>query len=285
MKTGRKGNHRPGYTGIAGAGKWKRLFFSFFLPGVLMSMLFAVRAAAAPADSFPALDAKGSISLTVLDGRTKAPVAGGNLKLYQVAAVRAKDGGYHFSYTDAFAGAKSSYDISAMTLEDSAVFSSRDFVKAMERYAAQTSALAEVTIGQDGKASFSQLELGLYLAVQDQAAKGYKELKSFVASVPYYDASAKTWQLEVNASPKPGTLEELETEPKTEAESETESETRKPPEKPTEKPTEKSKAGGGGTLPQTGQLWWPVPVLVLLGAVLVLAGLFRRRHSGTGPAR
>ena len=30
-------------------------------------------------------------------------------------------------------------------------------------------------------------------------------------------------------------------------------------------------------LPQTGQLWWPVPVLLIAGAVLVLSGILRRR--------
>ena len=33
-------------------------------------------------------------------------------------------------------------------------------------------------------------------------------------------------------------------------------------------------------LPQTGQLWWPVPLLLAAGLVLVIAGLLRRRRSG-----
>lgn len=41
-----------------------------------------------------------------------------------------------------------------------------------------------------------------------------------------------------------------------------------------EKPTDPS-------LPQTGQLWWPVPVLAAVGMLLVIAGLIRRR-SGLG---
>ena len=32
-------------------------------------------------------------------------------------------------------------------------------------------------------------------------------------------------------------------------------------------------------LPQTGQLWWPVPVLLCAGALLVVVGLIRRRGS------
>ena len=36
---------------------------------------------------------------------------------------------------------------------------------------------------------------------------------------------------------------------------------------------------GARRLPQTGQLWWPVPLLVIGGIGLFLAGLFRRKHS------
>ena len=35
----------------------------------------------------------------------------------------------------------------------------------------------------------------------------------------------------------------------------------------------------GGKLPQTGQLWWPVPVLLLGGLTLVVVGLLRRRED------
>lgn len=36
---------------------------------------------------------------------------------------------------------------------------------------------------------------------------------------------------------------------------------------------------GGPKLPQTGQLWWPVPALVSAGLLLILAGLLRRRGA------
>ena len=35
----------------------------------------------------------------------------------------------------------------------------------------------------------------------------------------------------------------------------------------------------GSKLPQTGQLWWPVPVLLLAGLVLVIVGLLRRKED------
>ena len=33
-------------------------------------------------------------------------------------------------------------------------------------------------------------------------------------------------------------------------------------------------------LPQTGQLWWPVPILGILGLLMIIAGLFFRRGAG-----
>lgn len=35
---------------------------------------------------------------------------------------------------------------------------------------------------------------------------------------------------------------------------------------------------GGGTLPQTGQLWWLVPVLLCAGVVLIVVGMFENHH-------
>ena len=36
----------------------------------------------------------------------------------------------------------------------------------------------------------------------------------------------------------------------------------------------------GPTLPQTGQVWWPVPFLLMTGLLLLAVGLFRRRTTG-----
>ena len=36
----------------------------------------------------------------------------------------------------------------------------------------------------------------------------------------------------------------------------------------------------GPALPQTGQLWWPVPLLICAGLLFVVIGLVRRRESG-----
>ena len=42
-----------------------------------------------------------------------------------------------------------------------------------------------------------------------------------------------------------------------------------------------STGSGKPTLPQTGQLWWPVPVLIAAGLLFVVIGLLRRRGAAT----
>lgn len=48
---------------------------------------------------------------------------------------------------------------------------------------------------------------------------------------------------------------------------------------PTPKPGNPTPGPGKPNLPQTGMLWWPVPVLVILGVVFVMAGWFISRRS------
>lgn len=33
-------------------------------------------------------------------------------------------------------------------------------------------------------------------------------------------------------------------------------------------------------LPKAGQLWWPVPVMLICGVVLVIIGVYLRKHDG-----
>ena len=103
----------------------------------------------------------------------------------------------------------------------------------------------------DGTYRFTNLKTGLYLIRQQKAADGYNDMNSFLVSVPslvngeyLYDIAAdvKT-QLYTQSPPHPS----------------------EPPEK----------------LPQTGLLYWPVPVMAAVGLALLLVGvlLLRKRES------
>jgi len=103
---------------------------------------------------------------------------------------------------------------------------------------------------RDGKGSFTGLSTGLYLIIQEEAAEGYSKLSPVLVSVPYMEDGK--YQYHVTASLK----SELDREPE-------------PTEPP---PTEPGDPG----LPQTGQLNWPIPLMVVAGLVFFVAGWILR---------
>ena len=185
----------------------------------------------AQAHDVPDLSRKGSVTVTVRMG--EAPVSGGSLTLYRVGDIAEDDGNYSFALTEAFAA-------SGVSLDD---LSAPELAETLAEYAENMSGVTK-TIGTDGSAAFTELELGLYLAVQTEAAPGYSKLTPFLVSVPYMEDGA--YQYDVDAAVKG----ELEKEP-----------TPTEPEKPNDP-----------TLPATGQLNWPIPVLAALGLLLFAIG-------------
>jgi len=198
-------------------------------------------------------------------------VKGGILKAYRVGRIIEDDGDYSFVKTKAMEDFKGSYkDISDPKLaEKVAAYVTK---KKLSAYASVKN--------EDGKAVFSDLELGLYLIVQTKASEGYKPLQPFLVSVPMYEDGRYLYK--VNAEGK----FQLDKDPGSGTPS-TSGETERPGEEPrpgtpsgsggTEKPLNPSGTGTSTkppqlTLPQTGQLNWPIPVLVVLGLVLFTAG-------------
>lgn len=87
-----------------------------------------------------------------------------------------------------------------------------------------------------------KLEKGVYLVMGDKVTKDGVEYNtsSFLISLPQLDSN-KTWVYEVEATPKADDT----TNPT-------------PPTPP--------------NIPQTGQLWWPVPILLIVGSVFIAVG-------------
>lgn len=109
----------------------------------------------------------------------------------------------------------------------------------------------------------TDLELGLYLVVQTQAAEGYEPVDPFLISLPMQEEGVYVY--EVNATPKMSELVEAAEETAEETTAQT-----------AQTPT------SGATLPQTGQLNWPIPVLVALGLGLFSLGWVLRYGKKTG---
>lgn len=230
--------------------------------GVLVINAFAVEV--------PDFDRKGSIGVTMTYNDQAVP--GGTLTLYRVADVVEDDGDYYFVYT-------SEYESCEVPVDDS---SAARIAAALAAIVAENSLEGSVqAISDEGKVTFSDLEIGLYLLIQEEAAPGYNLITPFLVSIP--GGSGDGYVYDVDASPKmelvpeptePPTEPPVETEPPTEPPVETEPPTEPPVE--TEPPTEPPTETEPPDLPDTGLTQWPVPVLALSGLVLVVFGMVLR---------
>lgn len=205
-------------------------------------------------------DCSITLNMEYEENGTKKPMTSGEVSLYTVASVKVEEGFWFDTSTGKFAGVK---DIDAISQMDEETLDKQNeaVAKRLAAVAKNPSAeiLADKTVSiKDGKAAFTGLKPGLYLIVQTKEADNSLTTNPFLISIPYTDGS-----YQVEADPKPS-LPSDNTQP----------EGKKTSDKPSPK---------GDKIPQTGQLWWPVPFVAGAGAVLLVAGgLIRRRAKSLG---
>ncbi len=216
-----------------------------FISGLLALLLLLGLPLSAAAHAVPDESRNGHCSITVSMTYKGKAVRGGKLALYKVGDVAENDGNYSFVPVEAIRG-----DIPEFGDIESPELAGK--LAKLEKKLTPVTA-DPVTVGKDGKATFSNLTFGLYLVVQKTAASGYRKIAPFLVSVPYLYRDE--YQYDVTSQPKTDLEQEV---------------------KPTSPP---SSGGGGGKLPQTGQLWWPVPLLICAGLGCIAVGLFRRREA------
>lgn len=208
---------------------------------MLLTILLLANILAIPASAHPVPDMTktGTIDITMRHGEDLVP--GGTLTIFRVGELREEDGNYRFALTEEFLK-------SGISLDD---VQSASLPEALAEYVRQQNLEGETrNIDQNAEVRFADLELGLYLFVQFEAAEGYNLANPFVISLPRVVDGEYIYV--VDGSPKMDSVTEKPTTGTTNP--------------PATKPT-------GSTLPQTGQLNWPVPVLAVTGLVLVIAGM------------
>ena len=181
-------------------------------------------------------------SITFIVDYEGEPVDGGNLTLYRVGDIVENNGDYSFALIEKLDDEKTALD----NLEDPQL--ARD----LAAKAAEAKLKGVTAAIKEGKVVFEEVEPGLYVVVQQEASAGFEAMSPFLISMPKFENG--TYVTDIKAEPKPS----LE----------------KAPEKP-EKPQDP-------TLPQTGQLNWPVPVLAVSGVVLFTIGwliCFKRKKE------
>lgn len=204
-------------------------------------LLLSVLPLMAFAREVPDFDRTGSISITMTyDGEA---VSGGSLLLYQVAHVAENDGDYGFRYVVELENC--GVNLRNLTSAQTAA----DIANAVQEVGLTGT---KAKIDKNGNVTFDDLEIGLYLLVQDKAASGYNAVAPFLVAVPNMENGSYVY--EVNATPK------VELEPA-----------------PTTEPTDSTTGTTiPGKLPQTGQNSWPVPVMLVVGLLFVVTGCYLR---------
>ncbi len=229
---------------------------------------------------------KGSISLTLYSDETESAVTDGALTLYEVASLTLDDGAAAYVKTPAFEGFEGTLDIDDRGLADSLA----------EYISLNDVAGTTKSIASDGSIFFSDLTPGLYLVVQTTQSAGYYMIDSFLVTVPLDQDGV--WAYDVNASPKVQVYAEPEPEPEPGSTPEPNPEPEPTPEpnpepEPTPEPNPEPEPTPepiptpapaptlipDRTLPQTGQLFWPIPILACGGAFFFLVGAVRRKRQ------
>ena len=170
---------------------WKCLWSVLLIGCLLWSNGTVVEAAGSSAD----LTKTGSITVQLQSGEEDhTPIAGAKLSVYKVATVASKQGLLTYTYTPDFDGC-------GMSLED---LQADQLAEQLMAWADQKQrvALADATTGDDGKAQFAKLEMGLYLVRQQNTVSGYGAMEPFVVALPMTNAAGTGWDYEVLAQPK-----------------------------------------------------------------------------------
>ncbi len=191
-------------------------------------------------------DAAESGTITVNLTYKNKPVVGGSILLYRVA--------------DKEHNLVKEFVSSGISLED---LESENTVKDLVSYVEHNAIVGEqYTTDDKGNIKTEGLDLGVYLIVEDQMPEMYTGFKPFLVTIPITIKGKKVY--DVDATPKVDVKKDNK-EPTTTTAS------RRPP---SPKHNER--------LPQTGQLWWPVPILAFAGLVFFGYGWKRKRDEERG---
>lgn len=211
-----------------------------FLLVVCLSVCGLCLAAAAESEE---IDFSRLCNLSIVMRDEEKPICGGDLTLFRVGEFEGNGSTVHYVLTEQFAD--SGVDLTASDLVP-AVQPLADYAES-HNYEGTT-----YEVGDDGMAHCKDLAVGLYLVIQKNPAEGYYPVKPFLVHLPaLYDGH---YLYDYKALPKVAP-EKVET-------SDDSSES-----------SESSDDSSDISVPQTGQLQWPIPILFTVGFVLIVLGL------------
>ena len=136
------------------------------------------------------LSKKGTITITLNELETNKPLEGVNIKLYKVASLGIKDNNLNYTYEKGFLNCSSN-------LSNLNNLNSKD----IENCLIEKDSINQIkTTNKSGKVEFLGLDLGLYLAVQENKLEGYSTFDSFLITLP--ENINDKWNYNVLSKPK-----------------------------------------------------------------------------------
>ena len=205
---------------------------------------------------------KCSICLTI---DSKGEAAGGSFSAYKLAALEEVDGEYVFKdiHGDRTIDLKDDKSIAEyLKYYKSYVTDNPDTVKAV----ATTSASA-------GQVKFEDLEPGVYLFRETGEISGYTTMEDCLFSVPGWEKEKGfVYKREVVNKPQITSKETPPGDNPPDDSSDGDFDDDDDDTDYSESSDSDSDSSSSKKLPQTGQLWWPLPLLLCAGLVLMLAG-------------
>ena len=227
---------------------------------MMISVLFQVVCADTNEPIDPSRSTILLICLQSLENEIKCE-AGAEITVYKVADIKEVSGEIQYTYTDAFAD----------RTEDLSQEVPETVVREMADSAINNAVTGYKGItGSDGTVIFDNLEQAVYLVTQTVTAEGFTAFDPFLSYLPGIEDGV--WIYDVKAAPKIEYSSEPDITPMP-----------SPTPDPTVTPTPTPVPGNEPPdqtppkLPQTGQLNWPIPVLLISGLVFVSLGLIVKR--------
>ena len=182
---------------------------------------------------------------------------GAQVKIYQIATMKYQGSDLQYVYTDDWK--ELTADLSKETPEEE-ILKMRDLAESKHLTG------IEKTSDKDGNVYYTDLPQGVYLVVQTDEVEHFSVFEPFLVYLPCIEENH--WKYDVTAEPKivyqvrSGSRDPNEPDPT--------------PSTVPEEPVTPPKKDPPPKLPQTGQLNWPIPVLLVAGAFLVSAGIIVR---------
>ena len=158
--------------------------FKVLLAGIVILIMSIVPVHAQKFDS----SYKGSISLNLIETQSKQSVKGAKFAIYHIANVTENDNGeLIYVYTD-------EYKDCGIKIDELSVFENIENIIKDKPYTSL------ITTDHNGKASISDLSLGLYFVKQINSVDGFAVCKSFLVTIPIIEN--KEYIYDIDASPK-----------------------------------------------------------------------------------